>query len=154
MQSVVGTTIAAALLSGTASGQTDRPLPWQADSNIGCVERLEIPRYPPLATQARIEGTITASVLISPEGVPKPLGTEAASKFAQAKNLLSQPVWKVISDGKFRSDCAGNIVKLVFHFTLKGISNNPRQTVSFGYPNVFWIASETPHYQPITTGKH
>ncbi len=149
VHAVVATVIAAAFLAAIASAQATDSVPSQADSNMACVERLEIPRYPALATQARIEATVTASVLISPEGLPKDSGTEAESKFTRASSLFAPPVWKAINEGKFRPDCAGKIVKLVFHFRLQGASaGKPWQSVSFQYPNAFWIVSETQHVQP------
>jgi hypothetical protein len=126
VHAVVATVIAAAFLAAIASAQATDSVPSQADSNMACVERLEIPRYPALATQARIE-----------------------AKFTRASSLFAPPVWKAINEGKFRPDCAGKIVKLVFHFRLQGASaGKPWQSVSFQYPNAFWIVSETQHVQP------
>lgn len=153
IQAVVAT-VMAVLIARSAYAQADNPAQPQPDYNMACLERLEIPRYPPLATQARLEGTITASVLISPEGLAKQVDTQAESRLATAKSIFGSPVWKVISEATFRSECAGKTVVVVFHFNLAGVSqSNPKQTFSFGYPNVFWIVSETPHFQPQGTGK-
>jgi hypothetical protein len=47
-----------AALSATAFAQ-------EADSNMSCVERLEMPVYPKLAEAARIRGSVTATVVVS-----------------------------------------------------------------------------------------
>ena len=121
----------------------------QAESNAACIERLEIPLYPPLAAQARIEGTITLSVLLTSGGKVEQVDTEIASKYSQARNLFATPVWKVIKEAKFRPNCAGKTVRLVFHFDLEGVSpGNLRASTSFGFPNTFWIVAEALHFQP------
>jgi hypothetical protein len=138
-----------ALAPGVALGRADQEQPSQAESNMGCVERLEIPFYPPLATQARIEGTITASVVLSSEGVVQEIRTGVESKDGQAKKLFGLPVEQVIRQARFRSGCSGKTIRLVFHFNLTSISpSDPRASISFGYPNTFWIVSETPLIQP------
>jgi TonB family protein len=143
----VGTVMAAALLVGMASGQSINPP--QAESNVACIERLEAPRYPPLATQARIQGTITVSVFLTTGGKVAKVETEAVSKYSQAKSLLGTPVWKVIREATFQPDCSGKTVTMVFHFDLEGTSPVDRKaSVSFGYPNIFWIVAEAPLVQP------
>jgi hypothetical protein len=62
----VGTLLVAGLLfviaPYRASGQ---PGPAETPSNIECLERLEIPEYPPLARQARVQVIQTVKVLLS-----------------------------------------------------------------------------------------
>src|SRR6266852_3686934 len=111
-----------AVLPGSAYGQSARPEPTEVDSNSACIQRLEIPRYPPLATQARMEATITVDVLIGQGGTAKQVDTTAESRSTQGKALLGAAVWKVISEAKFRPECAGKTVKAVFHFNLTEIS--------------------------------
>src|SRR5690349_21811846 len=98
-------------------------LPWgaakaQSDPNMACVERIEIPRYPTLAAQARLEATITASVVISREGSAERVDVQAESRSASAESIFGPPVRKVIRDARFRSHCAGETVRFVFHFNL------------------------------------
>ena len=120
----------------------------QGSANVDCVERIEIPRYPPLATQAQIDDSITAFVDLSSDGAVHDIKVTAQSRYRQAKNLFGPPVEKVIRAAQFRSGCAEKPVKLVFHFNLKGQSEEPKLSMSFGYPNVFWIISEAPLFQP------
>jgi hypothetical protein len=138
-----------AVLSDAGFGQGNNgPQPLDV-TNVACVERMEVPRYPALAAQARIEGTIKAAVLLTTAGAVEKVDTETTSKYSQAKSLFGAPVWKAIREAKFHSDCAGKTVTFVFHFSLQGTS--PVQTKSavfFGYPNTFWIVAEAMLVQP------
>ena len=81
---------------------------------MDCVERMEITRYPPLASQARIEGSITASVALSSDGAVHDIKITAESKYKQAKNLFGPPVEKVIRAAQFHSGCSEKTIKLRF----------------------------------------
>jgi hypothetical protein len=119
-----------ALCSWPALAQSNQ----EADSNMSCVERLQMPRYPPLADQARISGTVTATVLVASDGSPQ---TKAAGH-----PLLAPAVEKAIRASVFLKACGGKSVTLVFSFVL-GENFDPDklpQRVSFGYPNRFWIS--------------
>ena len=117
--------------SGTAQN------PFEPETNIGCVERLQIPAYPAVARQAQLEATITASVLLSPKPtVQQQITTQFKSKTQRAAALLMPVVEKAIQETSFRSDCTGKTVVLIFDFKVAG-----QQSVSYGYPNKFWIVT-------------
>lgn len=101
------------------------------ETNMQCVERLEMPVYPPLAKQARIAGTVTAVVAISSGG--------AAKTMARGDALLTPAVEGAIRASMFRKACAGKSVTLVFHFVVGDILDKLPQRIAFGYPNQFWI---------------
>jgi len=146
-------TVSLLFVPGAIFGQTNQSAPEQGDSNMSCVERLEIPGYPALAAQARIQGTITVSVALASDGRVGKVETEAASKYSQARSLFGTPVWKAIREAKFRADCGGKTVRLIFHFDLEGIAGlQTRASVLFGYPNTFWIIAAAQLVQP-TVGR-
>ena len=118
--------------------------PFEPETNIGCVERLQLPAYPALARQAQVEATITASVLLSPKPtVRQQVITQFKSKTQRAAAILMPAVEKAIQEAAFRADCTGKTVVLIFDFKVAGQpSGNPGQSVSFGYPNKFWIVAE------------
>jgi hypothetical protein len=89
IQGIVDIAIAAVVLSGVGLGQTAKPA--QADPNMACVERIEIPKYPRRATQARIQGTITASVLLNSQGSVKQVDTEVESRSNKPEACLERP---------------------------------------------------------------
>ncbi len=66
-----------------------------------CVERLEMPQYPPLAKQARIAGTVTAVVAIASDG--------AAKTTARGHALLTPAVEGAIRASKFHEACGGQV---------------------------------------------
>jgi hypothetical protein len=118
--------------------------PFEPETNIGCVERLQMPAYPAMARQAQVEATITASVLLAPKPtVQQQVITQFKSKTQRAAAILMPTVEKAIQEASFRSDCTGKTVVLIFDFKVAGRpSGNPQQTVSFGYPNKFSIVTE------------
>ena len=128
------------VMPGIAAAQN----PFEPETNIGCIERLQMPAYPPLAKQAQLEATITASVLLSPKPtVRQQVTTQFKSKTQTAAAILMPTVEKAIQEASFRSDCTGKTVVLIFDFKIAGpASSNPKQSVSFGYPNKFWIVTE------------
>jgi hypothetical protein len=136
------------VMSGPRIGTAQNP--FEPETNIGCVERLQMPAYPPLAKQAHLEATITASVVLAPKPtVRQQVTTQYKSKTQTAAAILMPTVEKAIQEAAFRSDCTGKTVVLIFDFKFAGPpSGNPKQSVSFGYPNKFWIVSEPAMWMP------
>ena len=133
-----------ALLVMLGPGIATAQNPFEPETNIGCVERLQMPAYPPSGRQAQVEATITASVLLSPKPtVQQQVTTQFKSKTQRAAAILMPTVEKAIQEAAFRYDCTGKTVVLIFDFKVAGSpSANPKQTASFGYPNKFWIVTE------------
>ena len=90
---------------------------------------------------------ITAGRILVEEGTHLPnsllLQSESSSNgWALVKNARSA-FEKAIQEASFRSDCTGKTVVLMFDFKVAGRpSGDPKQSVSFGYPNKFWIVTE------------
>jgi hypothetical protein len=118
-----------------------------SDFNMRCVERLEMPTYPPLASQARIPAVMNVVVSIGANGavehIDMVLGSEAGAptKIQQSRIGLFAPVVEhSIRASLFAKDCSGKSVRLTFHFVLgEDLRPGVKQTVSFGFPNRFWI---------------
>jgi hypothetical protein len=120
-----------------------------SDSNTGCIERLQLPEYPALAKQARIQGTITVSISISSPATSSRVETVYSGPFLRTKGILSQPVEEAIRRAEFRQGCAGKVVALILHFELiDDPRTRPIQSVSFGGPNEFLISAVLPSLQP------
>jgi len=118
----------------------------QPETKIGCVERLEIPTYPPLAKQARIAGFLT-TLLLGPEASVGTITLDWSSQSKQ-ENIFLPVVEKSLRASTFSKSCAGKKVTLVFNFVM---TENPRAQVTtsfFGYPNQFWIAAPLALVQP------
>jgi len=130
--------LTSALGSWTASAQSDPG----TESNVSCVERLQMPYYPPLADQARISGTVTATVSLGTDGSIQNTTMDMGAASTTAKRLFPPEVHKALRASGFHKGCGGKSVTLVFHFVL-GEQSDPHglpQAVSFGYPNQFWIS--------------
>jgi hypothetical protein len=134
----------AALIITSGLGIGTAQNPFEPETNIGCVERMQMPAYPAMAREAQVEATITASVLLSPKPtVQQQVATQFKSKTQRAAAILMPTVEKAIREASFRSDCTGKTVALIFDFKVAGPpSANPKQSVAFGYPNKFWIVTE------------
>jgi len=126
--------------------------PFEPDFNIACVERIPMPAYPILARQMQVEGTITATVVLSPQASVQLITTEFASKAPKVTGSLIQTVEDTIRGAVFRVACGGKTVSLIFDFKISGVAaESPKQSVAFGYPNKFWVVTEPG--KPTATGR-
>ena len=138
----------AAIFTGSASAQ-GHDSPPEGDSSLACVERLQVPTYPVIARAARIEGSVTASVFLSSEASVQRIQSRIVSTLDKAKSLLAEPVENAIRAASFRPDCRNKTLTIIFNFSIVGqASDYPKQSVSFGYPNKFWITTEPHTPQP------
>jgi hypothetical protein len=119
----------------------------QSETNIACVERLEIPAYPILAMQARIAGALTATVLLGSDASVGKISAEWSSTFKKG-DMFQSAVEKSLRSSTFASACAGKELKLVFNFVMAESLPPPETRFSFGYPNKFWITAPHPLVQP------
>lgn len=74
----------------------------EADSNMSCVERLQMPVYPRLAQQARITGSVTATAVIASDG--------SLQTTATGYRLLAEAVENAIRASVFLKTCGGKSV--------------------------------------------
>jgi outer membrane biosynthesis protein TonB len=123
----------------------------EKESNMYCVERLQMPVYPPIADAARISGTLKATVTLDSDGsLRQPIVTDMGTASASAKRFFPPAVDEALRRSSFHKDCGGKSVTLVFTFVLGEDldPNHLRQTVSYGYPNRFWITVPAKIMQP------
>ena len=110
--------MALAVIPGIATAQ-------QPDSrgsrNLSCVDRIKVPAYPVLAQQARISGTVTATVVLSSTAHPERVDINVTTNVTHAKGVLMSPVEAAIGEARFNSACGGRTVELVFVFEINGI---------------------------------
>jgi hypothetical protein len=130
----------------TAFAQSDS----DTASNTDCIERLRMPAYPQLANLARIAGGLNATVRLNPDGSIQDTVLDSGTSSASAKSLFTPAVEKALRASAFRKGCGGKSVRLIFNFILgeELDQNHLPQTVSFGYPNRFWISVPPPIMQP------
>jgi hypothetical protein len=108
-----------------------------AKSNIDCIERLEIPEYPQLPRQARIQGVQTVLIVLSDRASVLRVESEFRTEAGRTNTLFNAAAESAIKHSLFHRKCAGKRVALVFHYELSEMaSSNP---FAFEYPNHFWI---------------
>jgi len=142
MQLLAVLALASTVWLGAASAQSN-PV---AESHASCIERLQMPAYPKLADAARVSGTLTATITLAPDGSIQNTVLEMGPR----KSLFSKAVEEALRASTFRRSCAGKSVILIFHFVLATDldKNSLPQTISFGYPNQFWISVPPQIIQP------
>jgi hypothetical protein len=126
-----------AAVSATAFAQ-------EAESNMSCVERLQMPVYPPLARVAHVTGSVSTTVMMSAEGSIQVTSSQGTHP------LLTPAVENALYASAFSRACVHKPIKLVFNFVFDEKSDPgwlPPQ-VSFGYPNQFWISVPRPPFMP------
>lgn len=135
----------AAVLLGSGFGRETAKAqnPFEPETHAACVARIQAPAYSTAARQARAEGTITVSVFLSAEASVDLITAQFKSKAQRAIGILMESVEAAVREASYRGTCGGETVVLIFDFTIAGRpSDNPKQSVSFGYPNKFWIVTE------------
>jgi hypothetical protein len=146
-----------------ASGQ---PGPVEGPSNIECLERLEMPDYPPLAGQARVQVIQTVKVLLSDEAtiqaitqtlesrVQRISGQTDKSFFSKSdKRALGFPegAERAVKNSRFSKACGGKTITLVFHYEIR--EDYSISLFAFGPPNHFWIRYGPVYVNPQVSGK-
>ena len=135
-----GASLAASLLlmvaPHRASGQPAPPV--KNSSNVECVERLEIPDYPPLARMARIQVMQTVKVLLSDQAATQSIEQSLQGKVVKLDGSFKEGAEKALRNSRFSKTCAGKTITLVFHYEIRDDSNKS-SLFGFGPPNHFWI---------------
>jgi TonB family protein len=136
------------LFPGSAQ-QTEPAAPTQDATNTACAEKIGLPVYPPLARQARIEGTLSVTVEVGTNGAVERISAQSHVNNDRAQAILLTAIETSLRKSQFRSDCAGKRLVLEFEFRLTGDPyDRQTQEVAFGYPNRFFITARPPI--PIT----
>ena len=106
--------------------------------SLACIESLSVPRYIPIARQARLTGMIEARILIGIDG------TTTRTITGNVHELLLEIVRKSLASSKFHTRCRNVEVKLLFDFQIKGepTSATNYDVISFSYPNRFTVIAQ------------
>ena len=118
-----------------ASGQAGLA---ESPSNIGCLERLEMPDYPPLPRQARIQGTQTVRVLLSEQATVQTVESSIQVRTTAVEKAFRESAEKALKNSQFVKTCGGKTITLIFHYEYRDDPNRS-SLVAFGPPNHFWI---------------
>ena len=110
------------------------------DTNASCIKRLEVPTYPRLGLLGRQTGTVTVITTLDAEAKTQKVETSSDTRNIALFTIILNAALK---KSDFRKECAGQSVRIVFHFEIVGLeTQNPKTSVAYGYPNEFWVVSE------------
>jgi len=112
------------------------------ESPLACVERLDVPMFPPVADAARLITTLSAAVKVGPDGRAADVAFQVLAGMDVRSDIFKTPVEKKLRDSKFSVACAGRTVTLVFAFIYPTREENSLgvQMVTFVAPNRFEIS--------------
>jgi len=111
-------------------GEKDSP------SGIECLERLEVPNYPALPRQARIQGTLTVKVQLSDQSSVKSVESTFQGLSGRTNTLFEVDANRAMRESRFLKTCASRPVTLIFHYEFRETEG---PLFAFRYPNEFWI---------------
>ncbi len=122
------------------------------EANMGCVEKLQVPLYPPLAAQVHLYGVVVATIVADELGAAEYIIVYRGMLTASENNcrLLST----VLRLSKYSIGCGNKPITLVFNFVLgEQRVPNGSPNVFFGHPNRFWISAPPNVVNPETIRK-
>lgn len=112
-------------------------------SGMECVEHLATPDFPKAALEAHVDGSVWTWTLVTPQGAADKVRTQVVSAWSHGPQLLTPPVEKALKETKFKPDCAGKTVAVVFRYELHGEPTaNPKVTSRTEPPNLVYIESQ------------
>ena len=112
-------------------------------AGLECVEHLVTPDYPMPALQQHVDGSVWFQAHLTPQASIDKLDHEVVSAWGAGPNLLMPPAEQAIRATKFKSDCGGKTVEVVYRFELHGQPTpNPKVTSRTEAPDVMYIESE------------
>ena len=128
-----------------ASGQV---APAESPSNIGCLERLEMPDYPPLPRQAHIQAIQTVKVLLSGQATVETIESSIQAKPTAVERAFKESAEKALKNSRFSKACGGKTITLVFHYELR--EDEKKSLFAFEPPNHFWIRAGPFYVQKVS----
>ncbi len=121
-----------------------------ADDSTRQVEKLTSLEYPPVAAQARVEGTIQLRCEVAQDGSVKAVtavaGNEILAKAARGNAMK----WRFSKAAEPPVNRKSNLVTLIYRFRLTGVCERSVCPTSFSFevPNVVLVESQAPRWQP------
>lgn len=134
----------AALALGCASWASCASNAPDADTNIACVERLEIPPFPPIPQAARVQSTVSAAVALADGGRVESIVYAAIAGPVKSPDLFVPTIERFVRASKFAANCGGKTVRLIFTFHLMMPPEPDERVLAFEYPNRFVVNSPEP----------
>jgi len=103
---------------------------------IGCFERLELPNYPALPRQARVQGTLKVRIDLSDGGTIESIVSTFEGSSGRTNTLFDADTEKAIRKSRFTKGCPVREITLILHFEFRDAEGS---LFAFRAPNEFWI---------------
>lgn len=128
---------------GGGRGQQPAPPPAPPDPGFECFQQVETPEFPQSALRAHVDGTVYVWVQVTPQGAADKIDTQVASAWTDGAKLLTPAVEKAVRASKFKPECAGKTVAVVYRYQLHGDATaNPKPTTRTELSNIMFIESQ------------
>jgi len=128
-----------------ASGQAG---PVESPSNIECLERLEMPDFPPVPRAAHIQSIQTVKVLLSDQATVRTVESSVQGSIGTEK-YFKESAEKTLKNSRFSKTCGGKTITLVFHYEFR--EDSDKSLSAFAPPNHLWIRVDLEYidHQPL-----
>lgn len=144
-----------ALLSCLPGKAQQAPHPASGNDGLSCFVSSPVPEYPAAALDAHVDGSVWTWTTLTAQGTADKVETEVVSAWSQGPKLLTAPVEKAIREAKFKPECAGRKVWVVFRYDLHGDATpSPKVTTRADGPNLIWIESQPGARPEISSARH
>jgi hypothetical protein len=106
---------------GRGGGQGPAPEPPKpVNPGFECFESVQTPEFPQAALQSRIDATVWVTLQVTPQLTADKIETKVTSAWADGPKLFAPVVEKILQASKFKSECAGKAVSVVYRYDLEG----------------------------------
>jgi hypothetical protein len=124
-------------------GGPPAPPPAPPPAGLECFDNLPTPEFPRAALQAKVDGSVWETVQVDAQGAIGKIDTQVTSAYADGEKLLKPPSDAAVHAAKFKSECNGKPVLVVFRYELHGDATaNPQVTSRKEAPYIVWIESQ------------
>jgi hypothetical protein len=116
---------------GRGGGRGPAPEPTKpVNPGFECFESVQTPEFPQPALQARIDATVWVTLQVTPQLTADKIDAKVTSAWADGPKLFTPAVEKILQASKFKQECAGKAVSVVYRYDLEGGSiAAPKATV-------------------------
>lgn len=112
------------------------------DPGFECFDHAETPDFPQSALQAHVDGTVYIWVHLTAQATVEKIDNQVASSWKDGPTLLTPAVEKAVRASKFKSDCAGKTVAVVYRYSLVGAPIASPKPTTKTESNVMYIESQ------------
>jgi hypothetical protein len=128
---------------GGKAGGAPPPPPPPPPAGLECFDNLPTPEFPKAALQGKVDGSVWENVQVDAQGGVGKIDTQVTSAYADGEKLLKPPSDAAVHAAKFKSECNGKPVLVVFRYELHGDATaNPQVTSRKEAPYLVWIESQ------------